>query len=138
MTKVTLGTIGCASALALIALAALARQPAAGATTSAQQGARWWKGNTHTHTLWSDGDEFPEIVVEWYKTNGYHFLGLSDHNTMQQGIEWLSVRGLKRQGTLDAYLKRFGPKGVSLRHENGVQQFQDLVRRAVASERGAS
>jgi hypothetical protein len=93
----------------------------AGRTMARAAEPQWWKGNLHTHTLWSDGDEFPEIVVEWYKTNGYHFLGLSDHNTMQQGIEWLSVRGLKRQGTLDAYLKRFGPKGVSLRHENGVQ-----------------
>ncbi|MEO6434962.1 MAG: hypothetical protein ABIP55_04275, partial [Tepidisphaeraceae bacterium] len=26
---------------------------------------RWWKGNLHTHTLWSDGNDFPEMVAEW-------------------------------------------------------------------------
>lgn len=26
---------------------------------------RWWKGNLHTHTLWSDGDDYPEMVVDW-------------------------------------------------------------------------
>src|SRR5687768_3251620 len=109
MTKGTLGTIGCASALALIALAAIARQPAAGATTSAQQGARWWKGNTHTHTLWSDGDDFPEMVADWYKRNGYHFVALTDHNTVATEERWWSVpaAGLGREA-YDKYRARFG------------------------------
>jgi hypothetical protein len=25
-----------------------------------EDGFYWWKGNLHTHTLWSDGDQFPE------------------------------------------------------------------------------
>ena len=25
--------------------------------------ARWWKGNLHTHSLWSDGDDFPESIA---------------------------------------------------------------------------
>ena len=28
----------------------------------------WYKGNLHTHTYWSDGDEFPEMVLDWYPT----------------------------------------------------------------------
>ena len=28
---------------------------------------KWYKGNTHTHTWWSDGDSPPETVVKWYK-----------------------------------------------------------------------
>ena len=24
---------------------------------------RWWKGNLHTHSLWSDGDDYPETIV---------------------------------------------------------------------------
>ena len=32
---------------------------------------RWWKGNLHTHTLWSDGDDYPEMVLDWYKSRGY-------------------------------------------------------------------
>ena len=40
---------------------------------------RWFKGNTHTHTLNSDGDSSPEEVVKWYKDNGYNFLFITDH-----------------------------------------------------------
>ncbi len=41
---------------------------------------RWWyKGNTHTHTLNSDGDSAPADVVKWYRDNGYHFLFITDH-----------------------------------------------------------
>ncbi len=36
----------------------------------------WYQGNTHTHSFWSDGDDFPEMVADWYKRNGYHFLVL--------------------------------------------------------------
>ena len=46
---------------------------------------RWWKGNTHTHTWWSDGDSPPEIVSAWYREHDYDFLVLSDHNIMQKG-----------------------------------------------------
>ena len=44
-----------------------------------QQG-RWWKGNTHTHTLESDGDSPPMTVASWYRDHGYNFLVISDHN----------------------------------------------------------
>jgi len=46
----------------------------------AAQGGRWFKGNTHSHTLESDGDSPPEVVATWYKSHGYQFLVLSDHN----------------------------------------------------------
>src|SRR5688500_17510951 len=41
---------------------------------------RWFKGNTHTHTLNSDGDSTPDEVVRWYREHGYHFVFLTDHN----------------------------------------------------------
>lgn len=41
---------------------------------------RWFKGNTHTHTLNSDGDSTPDDVVRWYRERGYQFLVLTDHN----------------------------------------------------------
>ena len=43
-------------------------------------GAQWFKGNIHTHTNESDGDEDPYKVVSWYRRHGYDFLVLSDHN----------------------------------------------------------
>ena len=51
---------------------------------------RWWKGNLHTHTFWSDGDDFPEMVAEWYRDNGYNFriadaFALSPSNTVSIG-----------------------------------------------------
>lgn len=48
----------------------------------------WFKGNTHTHTLNSDGDSTPDEVVRWYREHGYHFLVLTDHNYLT------SVEGL--------------------------------------------
>jgi hypothetical protein len=55
---------------------------AAPVSSVAQQpgAARWYKGNTHTHTLNSDGDSTPDEVVRWYREHAYHFLVLSDHN----------------------------------------------------------
>ena len=49
-------------------------------TDTHSQGARWYKGNTHTHTLNSDGDSTPDDVVKWYREHGYQFLVLTDHN----------------------------------------------------------
>ena len=53
----------------------------AGLTTAgAGSGARWYKGNLHTHTLNSDGDSSPLAVATWYREHNYDFLVLSDHN----------------------------------------------------------
>ena len=55
---------------------------------------RWYKGNLHTHTMWSDGKAFPEEAVAWYKSRGYNFLGLSDHNLFQDDTDrWTEVIG---------------------------------------------
>ena len=47
---------------------------------SAQPPRGWYKGNTHTHTVNSDGDSTPDQVVRWYREHGYQFLVLTDHN----------------------------------------------------------
>lgn len=54
-----------------------AAQPAG---SRASQPLRWYKGNTHTHTLNSDGDSTPDEVVRWYRDHRYDFLVLTDHN----------------------------------------------------------
>jgi hypothetical protein len=51
---------------------------------------RWYKGNTHTHTLNSDGDSTPEDVVRWYREHGYQFLVLTDHNFLT-GVDALNA-----------------------------------------------
>ena len=40
----------------------------------------WYKGNLHCHTTISDGKVSPEEVVEIYKSHGYSFLAMTDHN----------------------------------------------------------
>jgi hypothetical protein len=45
---------------------------------------QWYKGNTHTHTVNSDGDSTPDEVTRWYRERGYHFLVLSDHNFLTE------------------------------------------------------
>ena len=45
---------------------------------------QWYKGNTHTHTINSDGDSTPDEVVRWYKEHRYHFLVLTDHNFLTE------------------------------------------------------
>ena len=40
----------------------------------------WYRGNTHTHTVNSDGEAAPDAVVRWYKEHGYQFVVLTDHD----------------------------------------------------------
>ena len=58
-------------------------------------GPRYWRGNIHTHSLWSDGDDFPEMIADWYKSHGYHFLALSDHNVLAEGQRWIDAEDSK-------------------------------------------
>lgn len=57
----------------------------------AQPAKRWYKGNTHTHTINSDGDSTPDEVVRWYREHKYNFLVLSDHNTLTEVVGLNSV-----------------------------------------------
>ena len=52
---------------------------------------RWWKGNLHTHSLWSDGNDFPEMIAAWYKERGWNFLALSDHNVLSDHELWIKT-----------------------------------------------
>ena len=62
----------------------------AGAQPSTSSPLRWYKGNTHSHTLNSDGDSSPDDVARWYREHGYHFLVLSDHNFLT-GVDGLNA-----------------------------------------------
>ena len=87
---------------------------------------RWFKGNTHCHSWWSDGDSPPEIVADWYKKNGYHFLVISDHNTLNEGKKWYEIKG-KRAETLKIAAKKYedtyGPDWVKKRVTNNQTQY---------------
>jgi len=79
---------------------------------------QWYKGNLHTHSLWSDGDDYPEMIMDWYKSNGYHFVGLSDHNILQEGEKWVRVPDNKiRRTAFQEYLDQFGEDWVESRED---------------------
>ena len=78
----------------------------------------WYKGNLHTHSLWSDGDDYPEMIMDWYKSNGYHFVSLTDHNVFQEGIKWSKVtKSPMRKKAFDRYLEKFGKDWVVTRED---------------------
>ncbi|MCL2103767.1 MAG: hypothetical protein FWH21_01715 [Kiritimatiellaeota bacterium] len=70
----------------------------------------WYRGNLHMHTYWSDGIAFPEEAVEYYRSRGYHFLCVSDHNLLQLAADnWQEVGGKKvKPGAAEQYLKTYG------------------------------
>ena len=88
------------------------------AATPTQAQKSWYKGNLHTHSYWSDGDEFPERIMDWYKSRGYHFLALSDHNVLAEGEKWVTIRNkpLYRQA-FEQYLKQYGNKWVEYKND---------------------
>ena len=88
---------------------------------------RWWKGNIHTHTFWSDGNDFPEMVAEWYRTHDYNFLALSDHNVLAQGLRWMPEQKVLDRGgeeVIEKYLGRFGPAWVDRRGEGDTAEIR--------------
>ena len=78
--------------------------------TFAQQ---WYKGNLHAHSYWSDGDDFPEMIMDWYKSQDYYFISLSDHNILAQGEKWkLIPKFYVHQKGFEKYLDKFGEDWV--------------------------
>ena len=102
----------------------------------------WYKGNTHTHTLNSDGDSTPDDVVRWYREHGYQFLVLTDHNhlTSVDGLnalhgadeKFLIVKG---EEVSDRFAgKQLHVNGLDVAHKvdpQGGQSVVDVLQRNV-------
>ena len=85
-------------------------------STAGSGGARWWRGNLHAHSLWSDGADFPEMASDRYKRHGYHFLALTEHDQLAVGERWLPLSDPRvTPERLDAYVERFGESWVQIR-----------------------
>ena len=90
-----------------------------GCDNSGQTDKNWYKGNLHTHSYWSDGDEFPEMIMEWYKSNEYHFLALSDHNILAEVEKWVKIRpDSLYQAAFQNYLDEYGEDWVVYKEQN--------------------
>jgi hypothetical protein len=124
--KICAATVSALMAVAAVPSMAPAAPPATPIPAAAAGGPRWYKGNLHTHSLWSDGDDFPERIAAWYRDHGYDFLGISDHNTLQAGEKWLRFAQLKTKGVgpaTEKYLKEF-PKLARTRGDVDKESYE--------------
>lgn len=79
----------------------------------------WFKGNLHTHSYWSDGDEFPEVIMDWYKSNDYHFVALTDHNILAEGEKWKTIsEDSIYQKAFKNYLNTYGSDWVEHKQDS--------------------
>lgn len=88
-------------------------------------GPTYWKGNLHTHSLWSDGDDYPDMIADWYKRNDYHFLCLSEHNILADGEKWIDSESTPaRKLATEKYANRFGTAWLDRRSTEGRPQVR--------------
>ncbi len=79
---------------------------------------QWYKGNLHTHSYWSDGDDFPEMIMGWYKSHDYDFVALSDHNILAQGEKWkLIPKSYAHEQGFERYLAQYGDDWVQYKKD---------------------
>jgi len=73
----------------------------------------WYKGNLHTHSYWSDGDDYPEMIMDWYKSHDYDFVVLSDHNTLAEGEKWkLIPKSPSHEAGFQKYVEKYGDQVI--------------------------
>jgi hypothetical protein len=89
-------------------------------------GDTWYRGNTHTHSLWSDGDAAPEAVVAWYKDHGYDWLSITDHDVLLRGERWLRIADGSRlsPARVNELRETFGDDWVVTRDSGGVSHMR--------------
>ena len=113
-----------AAVCVLVMLLAGIRDPAAQVGPGGS--GRWYKGNTHTHTLNSDGDSTPDDVAKWYREHGYRFLVLSDHNVLTNVDGLNAVHAASEQFLVikgEEVTDRFGDKPI---HINGLDVSENV------------
>jgi hypothetical protein len=90
---------------------------------------KYWKGNLHTHSLWSDGDDFPEMIADWYKRHDYQFLALTDHNILAEGEKWADAdTNATRKLAVQKYEARFGNRWPEYRTVKDKKEDRRQVR----------
>lgn len=86
---------------------------------------QWYKGNLHTHSYWSDGNDYPERIMQWYKEHEYDFIALSDHNVLAKGEKWMDVeKGSSRDSVFQNYLGEYGTDWVEYEDRDSVYRVR--------------
>ena len=107
--------VGLSAVLIIVGVVVLSQpngvETASADTLKAAGPLKWYRGNLHTHTYWSDGDDYPEMIAQWYRDRQYDFLCFTDHNVLADRERWIDVA--KSKGGQKAYdkLKEKFPEG---------------------------
>src|SRR3970040_1877271 len=116
----------------LLAAFAVAASACPHAAPPGRAAVSWWKGNLHTHSLWSDGDDFPEMVIDGYKKAGYDFVALSDHNVLAEGERFVETD----PEIVADYRARFGNDWVEVTEDGRVRLKTFDEYRSLFEEKG--
>lgn len=103
-------------------------------TLTATSGHHWYRGNMHTHSHWSDGDDYLESIAAWYQTAGYQFLVFSDHNVLADRDRWVEIKQTKGKEAAFEKLKQQFPdwveeRQIDGRHEVRLRRFDEVAQR---------
>ncbi len=100
---------------------------------TAEDGRQWHRGNLHTHSLWSDGDDYLEMIAAWYQDHDYDFLCFTDHNVLATNRDrWIDVAKKKTGETALKELKERFPgdwveeRKNNDRHEVRLKTFDEV------------
>jgi hypothetical protein len=93
---------------------------------------RWYKGNTHAHTINSDGDSTPVDVATWYREHGYQFVVLTDHNVLTPVDGLNGLLGIEEQFLVIKGEEVTDPFGGKPLHINGLDVSGPQSRRRAA------
>lgn len=118
------------------------RQPSVKAQTLEAVGElKWYRGNMHTHSLWSDGDDYLEAIAQWYRDHSYDFLVFTDHNVLADKERWIDVEKSKgKQKAFDKLKDQFPGNWVEERMTDGrletrLKTFREVAERFNAPEK---
>ena len=101
----------------------------------------WFKGSLHVHSTASDGKLTPDEVIAWYRSRGYHFLALTDHDVLSEARsvadDFITLSGIEVEGT-DPLTGLYHLVGLGLRrppdlHGADTLSMQEAVNRLRAA-----
>jgi len=92
---------------------------------------KFQRGNIHTHTTRSDGQQSPQEVARWYRDHGYQFLAITDHDVLVDPVE---VRDVETPG----FVLVPGEEITSVAGDKPVHVQALCIDRLIASGRFAS
>lgn len=117
---------------AILAFAFTSAAPSFAGELKADGDLQFYRGNMHTHSHWSDGDDYLESIALWYRDHDYDFLVFTDHNVLADSERWIAVE--KSKGGRKAFdkLKEKFPDWIEQRESDGkvevrLRTFAEVV-----------